>query len=92
MFQITDRAARVLQTALSKADVPESACYRIRVADNKVRVLVDEERPGDATVEHEGELLVVVDPAAGNLLYDRILDFGNNTFGLVLKEAEKEAG
>ena len=88
MFQITDRAARVLKTALSKADVPESACYRIRVADNRVNFSVDEERPGDATVEHEGELLVVLDSAAGNLLYDRILDFGDKASGLVLKEAE----
>ena len=91
MFQITDRAAQALKAALSKSDVPESACFRIGVSNNKVKFSVDEERPGDATVKHKGELLVVLDPAAGNLLYDRILDFGDKTPGLVLKEAEKEA-
>ena len=58
MFQISDRAARILKTALSKAEVSDNACFRIGVVDKKVNLAIDEERPGDTTVEHEGEPLV----------------------------------
>ena len=53
----------------------------------KCQLVVDQERPGDTTIEHEGETLVVLDPTAGNLLYNRELDFDNESSGLVLKEA-----
>jgi Fe-S cluster assembly iron-binding protein IscA len=87
MFQVTDRAAQQLKTALTKAEDTESACFRIGVADNEVQLVVDQERPGDTTIEHEGKTLVVLDPTAGNLLSNRELDFDNEASGLVLKEA-----
>ena len=87
MFKVTDRAAQQLKTALSKAEDTESACFRIGVADSKVQLTVDEERPGDTAITHEKETLVVLDPTAGKLLYDRELDFDNEASGLVLKEA-----
>lgn len=87
MFQVTDRAAQQPKTAFSKAEGTENACFRIGVADNQVKLVVDQERPGDTTIEHEGETLVVLDPKAGNLLYNRELDFDNESSGLALKEA-----
>jgi Fe-S cluster assembly iron-binding protein IscA len=85
MFQITDRAAQQLKTALSNAEKPESTCFRIGVADNKVQLVLDQERPGDATIEHEGDTLVVLDSTAGSALENRELDFDTNLPGLVLK-------
>jgi Fe-S cluster assembly iron-binding protein IscA len=87
MFQITERAARQLKTALSKAEDPEGACFRVGVTNNQVKLVVDQERPGDTTIEHEGETLIVLDPAAGNVLHNRELDFDDGASGLVLKEA-----
>jgi Fe-S cluster assembly iron-binding protein IscA len=86
MFKITKRAARQLKTALSKAEDPEGTCFRIGVADSQVKLVVDQERPGDTTIEHEGKILVVIDPAAGNVLSNRKLDFDDGASGLVLKE------
>lgn len=88
MFQITDRAARQLKAALSKAEDAENACFRIGVKDNQVKLVVDQQRPGDTAIEHEGETLLVLDSAAGSLLYNRKLDFEEHVSGLVLKEAE----
>jgi Fe-S cluster assembly iron-binding protein IscA len=90
MFRITDRAAERLKTALSKADTG-GAYLRIRVGDNKLQLIVDQERPGDMTIEHEGKTLAVLDPTAVNLLYNRELDFDKKSSGLVLKEAEQSA-
>jgi hypothetical protein len=88
MFRITDRAARELKTALSKAGYPDSACFRIGIANNEVRLVVDQERSGDATIEHEGETLVVFDTTAGDVLCSRELDFDGESSGLVLSEAK----
>ncbi len=85
MFQITDRAAQHLKAALSRAEETESALFRIRVAGNEVQLVVDCQRPGDTTIEHEGEALVVLDPNAVNLLHNRELDFQEAASGLVLK-------
>jgi Fe-S cluster assembly iron-binding protein IscA len=87
MFKVTDRAAQQLKTALSKAEDTENACFRMGIVDNKVQLVVDQQRPGDTAIEHEGETLVVLDPGAGNALYNRELDFDNEASGLVLKEA-----
>jgi hypothetical protein len=88
MFRITDRVARQLKAALSKANDPESDCFRMVVAHKRLHMMVDQERPGDRTIEHEGEALVVLDAAAGNLLCNRKLDFEEEATGLVLKKAE----
>jgi Fe-S cluster assembly iron-binding protein IscA len=87
MFQITDRAAEQLKNALSNAETPESACFRIAVVDNRVQLALDQERPGDTTIEHEGDTLVVLDPTAEHSLGDRELDFDADLWELVLNEA-----
>ena len=91
MFQVTDQAAKQLKTVLSKSEVSDSACFRIGIADNQVQLAVDEERPGDTTINYEGEALVVLDSKVGDALHNRELDFGAEATGLVLKEAEQPA-
>ena len=88
MFQITERVARRLRAALSKAGAAENACFRVGVKGDQVEIVVDQERPGDATIEHEGETLLVLDSTAGNRLDNRKLDFEGQSSDLVLKEAE----
>ena len=88
MLQITNRAARQLKAALSKASDERSACFRVGIADSKVQVVVDEERPGDTTIDHEGETLVVVDPTARNFLSDYELDFDDSAKQLTLNEVK----
>ena len=88
MFQVTERAARQLKAALSKAENTENACFRIGLKDKQVQLVLDEERPGDTTIEHEGETLLVLDSTTGNRLSNRKLDFAEQSSNLVLKEAE----
>jgi Fe-S cluster assembly iron-binding protein IscA len=88
MFQITERAARRLKAALSKAEDAENACFRVGVKDRAVELVVDQQRPGDTTIEHEGEALLVLDPMAGDRLYNRKLDLEEQTSNLVLREVE----
>jgi len=88
MFQVTERAARQLKAALSKAEDVENACYRIGSKGRQVQLVVDQQRSGDTTIEHEGETLLVLDSAAGNRLYNHKLDFEEQSSRLVLLEAE----
>jgi len=87
MFQITDRAAEQLKHALSNSESPEGACFRVGIAENKAQLVLDQERPGDTAIDYEGETLVVLDPAAGNALYDRQMDFDAESSSMVLQEA-----
>jgi len=86
MFRVSDRAARQLKAALSESNKPPKACYRVTVGEDNAAIVVDERRPGDAVIKHEGKALVVLDPTAVNKLEDCELDFEDQ--GLILRDAD----
>ena len=88
MLQITDRAARQLKAVLSEADCADNACFRLGVKDNRLQIVIDQERPGDTPIGFEGETLAVVDPKAASRFFNRKLDFKEQSSSLVLVEAE----
>jgi len=87
MFQITDRAATQLKTVLSETQITEGACFRVGVVDNEVRFVLDQQRDGDTNIEHEGEIVLVLDHQSGELLRNHKLDIDKESSGLVLREA-----
>lgn len=88
MFQLTDRAAQRMKAALSEVENSEGVCFRLGVTEDKLRMVVDQERPGDTTVEHEGEVVLVMDSVAAGRLDNHKLDFEEDTSSLVLREAD----
>jgi Fe-S cluster assembly iron-binding protein IscA len=85
MFQITDSAARTLKTTLSNVSDVERPRFRLGFVDGSVRLAVDQERPGDTTVEHKGEALIVMDPSTSHKLSGLELDYDEDGSQLVLK-------
>jgi Fe-S cluster assembly iron-binding protein IscA len=79
MLEITPTAAERLQAALAEASEAENACIRIVVAASGVELTIDEQREGDATLKHEGNVLVVLDSVAAESLEDRKIDYDQET-------------
>jgi len=87
MFQITNSAAEQLKMAIDSSE-NDNTCFRIGVTGDKVQMVVDQERPGDTALEHEGTTVLVMDAVAKERLDDQKLDFESDSSSLVLKKAE----
>ncbi len=85
MLTISDSAAAALKRRLSDVTDPDEPRIRFGVVEGSVQMAVDQERPGDTTVEHEGAALVVMDPATSSQLDERQLDIDEATSALVLR-------
>jgi Fe-S cluster assembly iron-binding protein IscA len=85
MFQLTESAARTLQAALANKECAEDACFRIGASEGQLRIGLDQQRPGDATIEHEGQIVLVVDSETSEALAGRQLDVDETTSQLVLR-------
>jgi hypothetical protein len=85
MFQLTDRAAGTLQSALTNGEHAEDACFRISSAEGQLKIGIDQQRPGDAAIEHEGQVVLVVDAETSETLAGRKLDLDESNSQLVLR-------
>jgi Fe-S cluster assembly iron-binding protein IscA len=85
MLEITESAAEQLRRQLSNVPEPDMPRVRLGVIKGTVKMAIDRERPGDTTVNHEGDALVVMDPATSHQLHQRKLDVDEATSALVLK-------
>ncbi len=83
MLQLTGRAAKRLKKALTDLDSQEDTCFRLGVTQEGVKMVLDQERPGDTTVKYEDEVLVVMDPASAGRFEGRTMDFNETTEQLV---------
>jgi Fe-S cluster assembly iron-binding protein IscA len=80
MLEITDRAARRLRTAISRSS---GSCLRVFVRENCLEVVPDEQRPDDVTLEHEDEVLLVMDQGTADGLSGHKLDYDDEVSRLV---------
>ncbi len=85
MFQITDAAAQTLKATLLEVREVDEPRFRLGIIDGSVKLAIDRERPGDTTVEHEGETLIVTDKPTLDRLNGRELDYEEDASRLVLK-------
>ena len=85
MLQITDPAARTLKRSLADVSEMEEPRFRLGIVKRAIKFAVDRERPGDTTVKHRGEALIVMAPATSTRLSDRQLDFDEDRFRLVVR-------
>ena len=85
MLRITDSAAEEIKRQLSKATGQAEPRVRLGIIKGTVKMAVDQERAGDTTVNHEGNKLIVMDPATSHQLDERELDVDEATSALVIK-------
>jgi Fe-S cluster assembly iron-binding protein IscA len=83
MLQITDSAAEQLKKALAETDNEDNMCLRLGETQDGLRLVFDQQRPGDTTVKKEDETLLVMDTATANRFDDRTMDFDDRTEQLV---------
>ena len=83
MFQLTDKAAVHLKSALSELDLDEDACFRLGVIEEGVRLAVDQERPGDTAVKYGDDVLLAVDATSAGHLDGHTMDFNEAAKQLV---------
>lgn len=85
MLAMTDAAAGALKMLLAKETEEDDPRIRFGFVEGELKLGYDKERPGDTTVEHNGEPLVVMDSSTSDRLYDRKLDLADGGDKLVLK-------
>jgi hypothetical protein len=88
MFTVTPSASQYLRTALVGVQEPEHACFRLRVGEEGADLAIDQRRPGDQIVEHEGDVVLTVEPSVAEQLSERTLDYDHERARLVLASNE----
>jgi hypothetical protein len=84
MLTVTTEAAQYLKRALVGVREPENACFRLRLGQKGADLALDQTRPGDETVEHEGEVLLTLEPSVAQQVTESTLEYNDETSRLVL--------
>ncbi len=84
MLEVTDSAAGQLRTALSKSGEGGNDCFRVFIRENCLEVIADKQRSADVAVEHDDEVLLVMDQATADRLSEHKLDYDATVSRLVL--------
>jgi len=85
MLELTDAAAGVVKDLLATSEDQEQPRLRFGVVEGELRAAIDEERPGDITVKHQGDPLIVMDRTTTDRLFGRKLDVDEAGGSFVLK-------
>jgi Fe-S cluster assembly iron-binding protein IscA len=84
MLTVTDAAAEHLSGLLDQAEAPEDVAVRFVLSEEGLGLELDNERPGDATFNHETRTVLVVDEMVNALLDNRTLDVESGDEGIAL--------
>jgi Fe-S cluster assembly iron-binding protein IscA len=84
MIEVTQRAGEKLKATLDRAKAAPKLCVRVEVTLARGGTLrIDEERPGDTTLEFGGRKVLVLDKQAAEMYAGRQLDYAEGQFGFV---------
>lgn len=74
MFTMTETAGEYLTTLLDNTNAEEETAIRLVLDGNTLMPKLDNARPGDATFDHEGRMVLVLDAQVTQLLDQSRLD------------------
>jgi hypothetical protein len=74
MLNVTETASARLAEILSEEGLPEDTAIRLVHEGQGLSMQPDSERPGDATFQHEGRTVLLLDVQVSELLTDDTLD------------------
>ena len=74
MFVMTESAGEYLCAVLDRANAPDEAAVRLAVEGDALISRLDKPRPGDATYDHDGRMVLVMDERVSQLLADTTLE------------------
>jgi hypothetical protein len=82
MFAITEAAGSHLSQILDRESCPEETAVRLVYDGRGFAMQPDSKREGDATFEHEGRLVLLLDEQVSQLLADHTLDMDGDNLAL----------
>lgn len=74
MMTLTEAAGGFLNDVLANASVSRDTAVRLTVQPNGLASALDKPRPGDATFEHNGRKVLLLDSQAAQTLEGKVLD------------------
>ncbi len=74
MFAMTETAGEYLTAVLDDANAAEETAIRLVLDGNTLTPKLDNARPGDATFDHEGRMVLVLDAQVTQVLAESMLD------------------
>jgi len=74
MLTMTPEAGTYLSGILNERNCPENVAIRFLYEDQGIAMRLDNPKPGDASVEHEGRTVLLLDEQVAGLLEGQTLD------------------
>jgi hypothetical protein len=74
MLKITEAAGEYLTAVLERAQASGDTAVRIELHDGALSPALDSARPGDETYDHQGRMVLLLDPPVREYLEDSMLD------------------
>ena len=74
MLNVTTAAGEFLNDVLETANASDRSAVRLSVDGDGLSAAIDNERPGDASVDHGGRKVLLLDRQASSALSERTLD------------------
>lgn len=81
MLTITHAAGGYLSRMLADHAASENTAVRLVAGADGMKMALDQERPGDATFDHDGRRVLLLDEQAAQALSERTLDVQSTTEG-----------
>ncbi|UCG12118.1 MAG: hypothetical protein JSU72_16680 [Deltaproteobacteria bacterium] len=92
MLTLTEAAGAHLTEILDDRDCPDGVAIRFLCQESAVSLVLDNEKPGDSTFEHQGRTVLRLDPDSAKLLDNETVDFKQNDTGGQLYLSRKYTG
>jgi Fe-S cluster assembly iron-binding protein IscA len=74
MLTLTEAAGARLVEILAQEGLPAEVSIRLLPEEDGIGMQADHERPGDATIEHDGRVVLLLDEQMAQLLTNDTLD------------------
>jgi Fe-S cluster assembly iron-binding protein IscA len=74
MLMLTETAGEYLTTLLENTNAPEETTIRFVLEGSTLTPKLDNTRPGDATFDHDGRRVLVLDSQVSQILAESTLD------------------
>lgn len=85
MLTVTTAAAAHLAQMLGAAEAPDDVAVRFVVEGSSLALTLDRPGPGDATFDHSGRMVLLLDEDVSELLADNTLDVEQTDAGSKLE-------
>jgi Fe-S cluster assembly iron-binding protein IscA len=83
VLEITESAGKRMAAALAEDSQEENECFRILLTEAGVKLVRDEQQAEDVAVEHDEQVVLVMDSVTAEFLKDQKIDYDEAQSALV---------